>query len=99
MTFWIFQRVSSLSKLKDLTEVKFEELNIELSRLPIVAESRDSWKSPRVENAVILSAYLESRPEVVLEEDSKLQRGNHAWAMVPVVRSKHMRFVKSLSFS
>ncbi|XP_043272808.1 uncharacterized protein [Venturia canescens] len=92
---FISLRTRRLSKLKDLAEVKFEELNLELSRLPRPAEAEDSWKRPRIEDTAILSAYLETRPEVVLEEDSSLQRDNHAWAMIRIIGIIPTRLEKS----
>lgn len=77
-----WQRMDRLSRFKDLGDSRADELNRALKRLPAVDESRDSWRSPRVERARILSAYLDTRPEVVLEEDSSLIQGDTAWAMV-----------------
>ncbi|XP_015121794.1 uncharacterized protein LOC107044440 [Diachasma alloeum] len=78
-------RLWNLSKLKPMTEAFRDEWDREIKILTIEDESRDSWRTPGVENWRIFSAYLETRPEVVLEEDDKLIYSGSAWGFVRII--------------
>ena len=87
------QRLGELAKFRDLGESRANALNAELKQLPVVKESRDSWRTPRFKGARILSAYLDTRPEVVLEESSSLVQDDSAWAMVKRLNPTLRNFV------
>lgn len=74
----------SLSQLQDLTITKTIELNEQLELIYKRNESTDTWKTPDLKESRIFSAYMDTRPEVVLNESPDLTYENSAWAIVSI---------------
>lgn len=65
------------------------ELNHALRNIPIIEEHKDTWKIPSIEESRIFTAYFETRPEVVLNENINLFFGTSAWALVSDKKIKY----------
>lgn len=82
MILIIVQEISKLSKLKDISVSRALDLITEVKTLPFVEESEDAWKEPDIKGSRIYSAYLETRSQVVLEENRYLIYNDSTWAFV-----------------
>ncbi|XP_011308662.1 uncharacterized protein [Fopius arisanus] len=78
-------RLWNLSSLKSMTETFGDELRREMERLIIVNESDDTWRNLGVNDWRGFSAYLETRPEVVLEEDDSLIYAGSTWGFIRII--------------
>lgn len=76
-----------------MTEAYVDELKDAKEKLSI--QSRDKWRTPAVDGSQIFSAYLETRPEVVLEEDDQLIYLDTVWAFVstPIIIDISKNFI------
>ncbi|XP_063983654.1 uncharacterized protein LOC135165844 isoform X2 [Diachasmimorpha longicaudata] len=77
--------ITLMQVLKSMTETFENEWNQAIKNVTNEEETRDSWRIPDVKDWRIFSAYLETRPEVVLEEDDKLIYSGSAWAFVRLI--------------
>lgn len=59
-----------------------DELKLALIDIENIDEYEDTWKKPDIEGTRIFSAYLETRPEVVLYENQNLFVNNTSWGLV-----------------
>ncbi|KAG8041135.1 hypothetical protein G9C98_002123 [Cotesia typhae] len=85
--YLIYARVeiSKFSKLKDISVSRALDLITEVKTLPFAEESEDSWKEPDIKGSRIYSAYLETRSQVVLEENRYLIYNDSTWAFIRIV--------------
>ncbi|XP_057322490.1 uncharacterized protein LOC130665878 isoform X1 [Microplitis mediator] len=78
-------KISKLSQLKEITVSRALELITEVKTLPYTEESEDSWKVVDIKDSRIYSAYLETRSQVVLEENQNLIYNDSAWAFIRII--------------
>ena len=75
----VTQYEKELHRLNTLMRIEIEK--IKGAGLINTTNTTDTWGKPGVENAAIFSAYLDARPEVVLEEVFNAESRN-LWALV-----------------
>ncbi|XP_044015494.1 uncharacterized protein LOC122857404 [Aphidius gifuensis] len=79
---WI---ISQLSKLNDMSISMSDELNLALIDIENIDEHKDTWRKPDIEGTRIFSAYLDTRPEVVLYENRNLFVDNTSWGLIRII--------------
>ncbi|XP_046488791.1 uncharacterized protein [Neodiprion pinetum] len=89
LTFLVLVQAARNAKLRDLYNMKAmtaEILDLEMRFMPeLESEISDRWKSATVTDGMIYSAYLDSRPEIVLEDRHYDNSGENTWAVIRVI--------------
>lgn len=84
--YHFLQRNERLKQLYNMIATTAEILDLEIKYMPqTISESEEKWRAASVSEGYIYSAYLDVRPEIILDDKHKDENGDRTWAVIRVI--------------